>query len=161
LPVFVCTTTDIVRRATDIVGASTDTCPSVIDIRERSEDKGLRTKERGQRKKDKTAGGEFLNVLLAEEENSKLEAKFGKADTARRIENLSRYIEQQGKDKYKSHYATILSWAEKDGKKDTSQSASPDDVMWRLDKDGAPESLTRREYEAEQNAKQTKDGGRQ
>lgn len=50
LPVFVGTTTDIVRLTTDIVGASTDTCPSVIDIRERREDKGQRTKDKSGKK---------------------------------------------------------------------------------------------------------------
>jgi hypothetical protein len=32
------------------------------------------------------------------------------------IERLSGYIEQEGKDKYVSHYAVILNWKRKDDK---------------------------------------------
>ena len=56
--------------------------------------------------------GEFENVFLSEEETVKLKAKLGE-NAERYIERLSNYIESSGK-RYKSHYATILSWAEKD-----------------------------------------------
>ena len=54
--------------------------------------------------------GEFSNVLLSEEDHTKLEARFGGIDTKAKIENLSQYIESKDT-KYKSHYATILQWA--------------------------------------------------
>ena len=51
--------------------------------------------------------GEYRNVLLTDEELDKLKTKF--PDWENRIENLSLYIESKGA-RYKSHYATILSW---------------------------------------------------
>ena len=56
--------------------------------------------------------GEFGNVLLSDEEQSKLKARFPD-DYEDRIERLSAYIESSGK-RYKSHYATILSWARRE-----------------------------------------------
>ena len=55
---------------------------------------------------------EFENVFLSEQEFEKLKARF-KNEAEVYIERLSNYIESSGK-RYKSHYATILSWAEKD-----------------------------------------------
>lgn len=56
--------------------------------------------------------GEFENVRLTDEEYGKLSARLPGFE--KRIEDLSLYLAQTGK-KYKSHYATILSWARKDG----------------------------------------------
>ena len=59
--------------------------------------------------------GEFKNVFLTDNEIEKLQTKFN-STYFDRIETLSRYIETfptKGK-KYKSHYATILTWAKKD-----------------------------------------------
>ena len=61
---------------------------------------------------DKNKYGEFQNVLLTDEEYKKLQEKFPR-DYKDRIENLSIYLQSKGK-KYKSHYATILSWARKE-----------------------------------------------
>lgn len=58
--------------------------------------------------------GEFENVLLSNEEFEKLKSKLG-AETESYIERLSSYIASSGK-RYKSHYATILSWTQKDAK---------------------------------------------
>ena len=58
--------------------------------------------------------GEFENVLLSADELQKLKLKLG-AETESYIERLSSYIASSGK-KYKSHYATILSWTQKDAK---------------------------------------------
>ena len=58
--------------------------------------------------------GEFENVLLSADELQKLKSKLG-AETESYIERLSSYIASSGK-KYKSHYATILSWTQKDTK---------------------------------------------
>lgn len=57
--------------------------------------------------------GEYRNVLLTDEELEKLKTRF--PDWEDRIENLSLYIESKGI-RYKSHYATILSWARRDTK---------------------------------------------
>lgn len=57
--------------------------------------------------------GAFANVKLSEDEHRKLVEKFGKQDAASRIESLSSYIASKGK-RYKSHYATILVWSQKD-----------------------------------------------
>jgi hypothetical protein len=59
--------------------------------------------------------GEFQNVKLQEQELAKLNEAFGEDGAKELIERLSGYIASKGK-KYKSHYATILNWARKDGK---------------------------------------------
>lgn len=58
--------------------------------------------------------GEFQNVLLTDEEYQKLQQRFNQA-TEVLIERLSTYIASTGK-QYKSHYATILSWKQRDDK---------------------------------------------
>lgn len=58
--------------------------------------------------------GEFENVFLSADEFQKLKSKLG-TETESYIERLSSYIASSGK-KYKSHYATILSWTQKDTK---------------------------------------------
>jgi hypothetical protein len=55
--------------------------------------------------------GEFLNVLLTDEEYNKLDNN----NLLDYIDRLSTYIESTGK-KYKSHYATILNWSRKENK---------------------------------------------
>lgn len=57
--------------------------------------------------------GIFENVLLSNDEYSKLKERF--TDYQEKIDNLSSYIESKGV-KYKSHYATILNWSRKDDK---------------------------------------------
>ena len=56
--------------------------------------------------------GMYNNVLLTDEEYEKLQDEFPH-DYSDRIERLSEYIASTGK-KYKSHLATIRSWARKD-----------------------------------------------
>ena len=56
--------------------------------------------------------GFYKNVLLTDEEYEKLQEEFPH-DFSNRIERLSEYIASTGK-KYKSHLATIRSWARKD-----------------------------------------------
>lgn len=58
--------------------------------------------------------GEYQNVLLTDNELDKLKSEF--PDLEERIERLSEYIASKGA-KYKSHLATIRSWARKDGVK--------------------------------------------
>ena len=59
--------------------------------------------------------GSYKNVLFTDEEYTKLQAEFPE-DYSERIERLSEYIASTGKS-YKSHLATIRSWARKDGVK--------------------------------------------
>lgn len=58
--------------------------------------------------------GKYSNVLLSDEDLEKLKAEF--PDWEERIERLSEYIASKGT-KYKSHLATIRSWARKDKEK--------------------------------------------
>ncbi len=60
--------------------------------------------------------GEFNNVSLSDNEYEKLKDKFSEAGANERIETLSAAIASKGY-KYKSHYATILSWDRRDLKK--------------------------------------------
>lgn len=60
---------------------------------------------------EKHAHGFFSNVLLTDDELQKLAVEVPNYEDY--IERLSHYIESSGK-KYKSHYATILSWNRKD-----------------------------------------------
>ncbi|MDD3138931.1 MAG: helix-turn-helix domain-containing protein [Lachnospiraceae bacterium] len=58
--------------------------------------------------------GQFNNVLLSDVELEKLNAIYDGVTS--KIEDLSLYIESKNA-KYKSHYATLISWLNKDGKK--------------------------------------------
>ena len=64
------------------------------------------------KKPKKIKHGEFKNVLLTEQELEKLKEKYPN-DYLQRIERVSGYVASTGKS-YKSHYATIISWARKD-----------------------------------------------
>lgn len=74
-----------------------------------------RERERKEREKEiyKEKYGEFKNILLTLEEYKKLIERFGEKEAKEKIEILSSGIESKGY-KYKSHYATILSWDRKD-----------------------------------------------
>lgn len=63
--------------------------------------------------------GEYLNVLLSDEELEKVKSEFP-VDWAERIERLSEYIASSGK-KYKSHIAVIRAWARRDADKTPTQ----------------------------------------
>lgn len=65
---------------------------------------------------NKLSYGTFENVYLTDEEYMKLKDKF--PDYQNRIDTLSEYLKSKG-DKYKDHYATILSWARRDDNKVT------------------------------------------
>jgi len=83
-------------------------------VKKRREDSnGDENKPASPLKPKKETYGEMNNVSLFEEELEKLKNKF--TDYEERINNLSLYISSKG-DKYKSHYATILSWDRKDKK---------------------------------------------
>ena len=74
-------------------------------------DKEINIKKKVIKKKYGVGG----NVLLTDEEYEKLQEKFP-YDYEEKINNLSLYLGSTGK-RYKSHYMTILSWANKDDKK--------------------------------------------
>lgn len=74
--------------------------------------KNQKPKTRNKKEINKESFGEFGNVLLSEQELNKLKIRFGEGAN-KYIERLSNYIASSGK-RYKSHYATILTWAEKD-----------------------------------------------
>jgi hypothetical protein len=106
-----------VIASNDNVVSSNDT-PTLYKTNDQGPAIGPMTKDQ-KGKTPKRVHGEFLNVKLTDEEVEKLEARFGKEDARRRIENLSQYIESKG-DKYKGHCGTIIQWAgreEKNGKK--------------------------------------------
>ena len=58
--------------------------------------------------------GELQNVKLTDDEHLKLINRFGDSATEMIIFDLDMYIASKG-DKYKSHYATILTWAKRKG----------------------------------------------
>lgn len=72
----------------------------------------LKTINKKQEIKEKLVFGELNNVLLTEEEYTKLQEKLPKIELDKLIESLSLYISSKGT-KYKSHYATILSWSKR------------------------------------------------
>lgn len=59
--------------------------------------------------------GEFENVELSEVEVEKLQRRLGIEETQTRIESLSIYMAAK-RTKYKSHYAVILMWFDRDVK---------------------------------------------
>lgn len=75
--------------------------------------------------------GEFKNVKLTDDEYNKLKER----DLLPYIEKLSSYIASKGK-KYKSHYATILTWSRKDTKNDK------DEILEKFDKNNKLERIS-------------------
>lgn len=65
--------------------------------------------------------GEYQNVLLTDEDLSKLKAEFPN-DWQSRIERLSEYMASTGKS-YKNHLATIRNWAKRDYQKQSQKQA--------------------------------------
>lgn len=74
--------------------------------------------------------GAYKNVLFTDEEYAKLQAEYP-ADYSERIERLSEYIASTGKS-YKSHLATIRSWARKDGAKAGAMPSYGGEENWSL-----------------------------
>ena len=74
--------------------------------------------------------GSYKNVLFTDEEYAKLQAEYP-ADYSERIERLSEYIASTGKS-YKSHLATIRSWARKDGVKAGAMPSYGGEENWSL-----------------------------
>lgn len=74
--------------------------------------------------------GSYKNVLFTDEEYAKLQAEYP-TDYSERIERLSEYIASTGKS-YKSHLATIRSWARKDGAKAAAMPSYGGEENWSL-----------------------------
>lgn len=70
--------------------------------------------------------GEFQNVLLTDEELSKLRQRFP-AEVDSLIEQLSCYIKSKGK-KYNSHYATLLNWQRMSKERRSGTNRNPRDL---------------------------------
>ena len=64
---------------------------------------------------EKKAYGEFRHVMITDEEKQKLKEKYSYSVAKKLMNDLDTYIESTGKDKYKSHYATMLTWARRAG----------------------------------------------
>jgi hypothetical protein len=97
----------------DTASGTPDDTASGANVGNYNKTKNLKLETRKKENTEKkNAFGEFKNVLLSKGEFAKLKARFP-ADCSERIERLSSYIASSGK-RYKSHYATILTWAEKD-----------------------------------------------
>lgn len=71
----------------------------------------------------KKSFGEFKNVKLTQEEKEKLNKNYHELRTNEFITRLDNYIESTGK-KYKSHYATIISWINKEQQNKTEKEKS-------------------------------------
>lgn len=96
-----------------VAGGLPNGCPSIDkdSLVEESIEEGS-IEEAAPPKPSRHKYGMYKNVLLSDEEYQKLKEEFPH-DYTERIERLSEYIASTGK-KYKSHLATIRSWARKD-----------------------------------------------
>ena len=109
-------------------GVTVTVCNALDKIREEEirtdEIRGDKSMEAEPPKPTRHKYGSYKNVLLTDEDVVKLQEEFPH-DYSERIERLSEYISSTGK-KYKSHLATIRSWARKDAeKKSSSKSTNP------------------------------------
>ena len=81
--------------------------------------------------KEKPTKEKFLEfVLLTPEEHKKLIEKLGENKTKEMIERLNNYIGSSGR-RYKSHYHTILQWAEKDKKENKTDGQKDDSGKYK------------------------------
>jgi len=69
-------------------------------------------------------------VLLKQEEHEKLVERLGEEGTKKMIERLNNYIGSSGR-RYKSHYHTILQWAEKDKKENKTDGQKDDSGKYK------------------------------
>lgn len=88
------------------------------------------TKNKADKSPSRHKYGSYKNVLFTDEEYAKLQAEFP-GDYSERIERLSEYIASTGKS-YKSHLATIRSWARKDGAKASTLPSYGGEENWSL-----------------------------
>ncbi len=98
--------------------------------------KNIKNNKNDNNEKEKKLFSEF--VYLTDDEHKKLLEKFGGEETKNRIERLNNYIGSKGA-KYKSHYHTILTWANRDKEKplivaSSQKTAAPANPFLDLDK---------------------------
>lgn len=96
-------------------GDRLDTSPGdgLVTQKRKDKEKINKKNDESQKSINKKVYGEFLNVKLSDTEYEKLISQYGNNVTNDFVEKLSMYIESTGK-KYKSHYATILTWLKKE-----------------------------------------------
>ncbi len=97
------------QRAGTKAGQTGDNVPQSKSIDKRVKSIELKKEIEKDNKPTRHKYGHYENVLLSDDDLEKLKSEFPK-DWQNRIERLSEYIASSGK-KYKSHLATIRSWA--------------------------------------------------
>lgn len=102
------------------IGSQSGVNRESIGHKEVEVEEDIHIKEEPKKKIQKEKWGEFQNVFLSVEEREKLIKLFGEDSTNQKIENLSIGIQSKGY-KYKSHYATILSWDRKEKRENRPQ----------------------------------------
>lgn len=112
------TVTDLVYSIYEKSGIESRKNPNRISQYPESLKEQRKTKERPKREaraeaEEKTAYGEFGNVLLSDAEADKLHGRWSAAQVAQEIEALSAYMASRRK-RYENHYATLLGWLKKD-----------------------------------------------
>ena len=100
-------------RTDDAQAPCTDDAQAPMLSRDKSEKRKDPPLGGSKRKPERHRYGEYQNVLLSDDELSRLKAEY--PDWEERIERLSGYVASKGAS-YKSHYATIRNWARKDAK---------------------------------------------
>lgn len=85
-------------------------------------------KDKEQAKTKKLSHGEFGNVKLSPEEHQKLIDQLNENAVTILIRELDQYIESTGK-RYKSHYATIQTWARRKIEKHVAEVKSKKDIV--------------------------------
>ena len=111
-------------------GSYTDDSSQGVPFLPHANENSLTSRQRRLRKdslgnnKEKKKFGELKNVFLSDEEMEKLTERFGINTTNKLIFDLSTYIASKGR-KYRSHYATLLQWAKKNGIVEVSRAIAP------------------------------------
>ena len=122
------------RQCQDNVQTMSDECPDNVETmsdKSKSKSKSKRKSKNVEKNvEEKNPYGEFSHVLLTDTEYSKLSQRFGEQKTTEYIVKLDRYIETYPSkgSKYRSHYATILTWIEKDIKE--AETKNPYEIDW-------------------------------
>ena len=126
------------RQKEDNVQTMSEECPD--DVKTMSDKSKSKSKSKSKIKsksiekniEEKNPHGEFLHVLLTDSEYSKLVERFGEERAEEYIRKLDRYIETYPTkgNKYQSHYATILTWIDKDIKEAEAKPNNTTEVDW-------------------------------
>ena len=79
-------------------------------------DKNVKNIKNEKNERDKKSFGKYKNILLAHSEYTELKSKY--ADCDRLIEELSSYMQSEGK-RYEDHFATLERWAKREAEKNS------------------------------------------